>query len=44
VAEVLLGLVDADPESYRALDPEWRPTLPAAGDGFELLDLLVAGA
>ena len=29
VAEVLLGLLDADPESYRALDPGWQPTLPA---------------
>jgi len=44
VAEVLLGLLDADPESYRALDPAWQPTLPAAGERFELLDLLVAGA
>jgi hypothetical protein len=41
VAEVLLGLLDADPESYRALAPEWQPTLPAAGERFELLDLLV---
>src|ERR687888_104645 len=44
VAEVLLGLLDADPESYRALDPAWQPTLPAAGERFELLDLLLAGA
>jgi len=43
VAEVLLGLIDADPESYRALDPKWQPTLPAAGERFELLDLLLAG-
>jgi hypothetical protein len=41
VAEVLLGLIDADPESYRALDPAWQPTLPAAGDRFTVLDLLV---
>ena len=41
VAEVLLGLLDADPESYRALAPEWQPTLPTAGERFELLDLLV---
>jgi hypothetical protein len=41
VAEVLLGLIDADPESYRALDPAWQPTLPAAGDRFTILDLLV---
>jgi hypothetical protein len=44
VAEVLLGLLDADPESYRALDPEWQPTLPAAGARFTILDLLLAGA
>jgi len=42
VAEVLLGLLDADPESYRALDPLWQPTLPARGERFTLLDLLVA--
>jgi hypothetical protein len=42
VAEVLLGLLDADPESYRALDPGWEPTLPVSGDGFTLLDLLLA--
>jgi hypothetical protein len=41
VAEVLLGLLDADPESYRALAPEWEPTLPAAGERFGVLDLLV---
>jgi hypothetical protein len=40
VAEVLLGLLDADPESYRANDPSWSPTLPVAGERFSLLDLL----
>jgi Animal haem peroxidase len=44
VAEVLLGLLDADPESYRVLDPGWEPTLPAAGERFGVLDLLVGGA
>jgi hypothetical protein len=44
VAEVLLGLLDADPESYRTLDPSWQPTLPAEGERFTLLDLLLAGA
>jgi hypothetical protein len=43
VAEVLLGVIDADPESYRALDPSWGPTLPAEGERFTLLDLLLAG-
>ena len=40
VAEVLLGLLDADPESYRVLDRAWEPTLPAAGERFTVLDLL----
>jgi hypothetical protein len=44
VAEVLLGLLDADPESYRALAPEWEPTLPAAGERFGVLDLLAGPA
>jgi hypothetical protein len=44
VAEVLLGLLDADPESYRVLDPGWEPTLPAAGERFGVLDLLVGAA
>jgi hypothetical protein len=41
VAEVLTGLIDADPTSYRALDPDWSPTLPARGERFGLIDLLV---
>jgi hypothetical protein len=41
VAEVLTGLIDADPESYRAVEPGWTPTLPARGRGFGLADLLV---
>ena len=44
VAEVLLGLLDADPESYRVLAPDWEPTLPAAGERFGVLDLLVEPA
>jgi hypothetical protein len=40
VGEVLVGIVDADAESYRAVDPAWRPTLPAAGPSFGLADLL----
>ena len=41
VAAVLLGIVDADPASYRSADPSWRPTLPAAQDGsFGLEELL----
>jgi Animal haem peroxidase len=43
VAEVLLGIIDRDPESYRAVQPDWRPTLPAAQPGsFDMADLLTA--
>ena len=41
VAEVLIGLIDADPRSYRSVDPAWRPTLPALQAGtFSMADLL----
>jgi hypothetical protein len=40
VAEVLLGLLRADPASYLAADPNWRPTLPHTGPVFGLADLL----
>jgi hypothetical protein len=43
VAEVLLGIIDRDPESYRATQPDWQPTLPAARPGsFDMADLLTA--
>lgn len=43
VAEVLLGIIDLDPESYRAVEPTWQPTLPARTPGaFSLTDLLGA--
>jgi hypothetical protein len=42
VGEVLVGIVDADVESFRTVDPSWRPTLPARRAGrFELADVLV---
>jgi Animal haem peroxidase len=48
VGEVVVGIVDADGESYRAVDPAWRPTLPAAAtggaDGFGMADLLAFAA
>jgi hypothetical protein len=45
VAEVLLGIIDLDPESYRAVDPTWQPTLPAATpEAFSLTDLLGTAA
>jgi Animal haem peroxidase len=41
VAEVLLGLIDADPHSYRAVAPEWKPELPGGTAGrFTMADLL----
>jgi len=43
VGEVLLGIVDGDPESFRSVDPAWRPTLPSRNPGrFTMADLLVA--
>ena len=45
VGEVLVGIVDADGESYRAVDPGWRPSLPAPRAGrFGLSDLLTFSA
>ena len=42
VGEVLVGIIDADPESFRSVDPEWTPTLPARRAGaFGLADILV---
>ncbi len=41
VAETLVGLVDADPTSYRSVRPDWLPTLPGAAPGeFAIADLL----
>jgi hypothetical protein len=42
VGEVLVGIIDDDPESFRAVDPTWMPTLPARRAGaFGLADILV---
>jgi hypothetical protein len=42
VGEALVGIIDADPESFRSVDPEWTPTLPARRAGaFGLADILV---
>jgi Animal haem peroxidase len=42
VGEVLLGIIDADPESFRSVDPSWRPTLPSHEAGvFGIADILV---
>lgn len=41
VGEVLVGLVDHDPESWRVNDPDWTPTLAGEhASGFGLTDLL----
>jgi hypothetical protein len=41
VGEVLVGIIDADPESFRAVDRGWQPTLPAhLAGGFGLADIL----
>jgi hypothetical protein len=41
VAEVLLGMLAADPSSFLHASPPWTPTLPAAQAGqFEMTDLL----
>jgi Animal haem peroxidase len=40
VAEVLIGLLYGDPLSYLRVEPNWRPTLPHAGDDFTLADMI----
>jgi Animal haem peroxidase len=41
VGEVLVGIIDADPESFRSADPDWTPTLPAHERGrFGIADVL----
>ena len=42
VGEVLLAILDGDPESFRSVDRSWRPTLPSrVPHRFGLADLLV---
>ena len=44
VGEVIVGIVDADPESFRSIEPGWTPTLPARRAGaFGLADILAPG-
>jgi hypothetical protein len=42
VGEVLIGIIEADPESFLALDPGWCPSLPArsASGRFGLADIV----
>ena len=45
VGEVLVGIIDADPESFRSVDPSWEPTLPAhEPGGFGIGDVLAPAA
>jgi len=42
VGEVLVGIVDADPESFRSVQRAWTPTLPSHDpNGFGIADILV---
>ena len=40
VAEVLIGLLQTDPNSYHVQNPNWRPTLQNPGEGFRMTDFL----
>jgi hypothetical protein len=40
VAEVLLGLLEADPHSYLCGTPAWTPELPGTGGDFTMADLV----
>jgi hypothetical protein len=41
IAEVIIGLLQSDPESYLSYDPRWRPTLPGRDRGdFHMIDFL----
>ena len=45
VGEVLVGIIDADPESMRSVDRSWTPTLPSHQPGrFGIADILVPAA
>jgi hypothetical protein len=42
VGEVLVGIIDSDPESFRSVDRSWKPTLPSYEPGrFGIADVLV---
>ena len=41
LAEVFVGLLEADSSSFLACNPDWKPTLPAQVPGkFTMTDLL----
>jgi hypothetical protein len=39
VAEVIIGLLAGDPDSFLSVDPGWQPTRFSGGDKFELQDI-----
>jgi hypothetical protein len=43
IGEVLVGILDHDPKSFRTLEPEWQPWL-GRNDSFSLSDVLQLGA
>jgi hypothetical protein len=40
VAEVCVGLLAGDPQSFYRVHPHWTPELESEGDTFELRDML----
>jgi hypothetical protein len=40
VGEVLVGIIDSDPESFRSVAPDWQPTFPSRTGSFGLADVL----
>jgi hypothetical protein len=40
VAEVLIGLLQTDPNGFLATNPNWQPTLQTPGPGFRMKDFL----
>jgi hypothetical protein len=43
VAEVFIGLLQLDPDSYFSVQPDWVPTLPTQGgtpESFRMIDFL----
>ncbi len=40
VGEVLIGMIESDPESFLAVEPTWTPTLPARSGSFGLADIV----
>jgi hypothetical protein len=41
VAEVLIGLLETDSNSYLARKPKWAPTLGSADKSFAMKDFLI---